>query len=294
MLDFRRIQLEDKCLISNILKSSTNMASDSAFGTMFIWSEAYNLEICEYNNFLFRRYGEKKNAYSFPIGNGNLKTALSKLFSEFYDQEGFSLTGLTLNMVEKLNEFFPSEFYFRETPNKSDYIYRVSDLSLLAGRKYHSKRNSIANFEKKYNWKYATLTDKNISDCKKILSLWIERKKGILHSSENETYALKKTFDNYNDLNFVGGIIKVDEIPVAFTIGEKINQNVFVVHFEKADPNYQGLYAVINREFVKNELYGKYVYVNREEDLGIAGLRKAKLSYHPEIILSRFDAFPQK
>lgn len=293
MLDFRLIRLEDKSCMSSILKSSMNMASDAAFGTMFIWSEAYNLEICRYNNFLFRRYGEKKNAYSFPMGNGDLKAALDLLFSEFYNQDGFFLTGLTKAMIEKLDELFPGKFYFTETPDKSDYIYKTSDLSLLKGRKYHGKRNNIANFEKKYNWKYEAITDKNIDDCKKIFDLWSERKK-MEYDNSKESWALKKTFDNYKNLNFIGGVIKVDEGPVAFTIGEEINEKVFVVHFEKADSDYQGSYAIINREFVKNEIYGKYIYVNREEDLGIAGLRKAKLSYHPEIILSRFDAIPKK
>lgn len=293
MLNFRRIQIDDKNWISEILKNSSNMGCDNAFGTMFVWSDAYNLEICCENGFLFRRYGEKLNAYSFPIGNGNVKNALDLLFCEFYSQEGFHLIGLTEYMTHQINRLFPDKFFFVEKRDQADYIYKTENLAFLSGKKYHGKRNHISKFEKKYQWKYEKVTKQNIEDCLEIFKQWSKSDRRLTYDTSKEKNAIDKAFQNFEVLEFVGGLIKVEEKPVAFDIGEKINKDIFVIHFEKASTEFDGAYAIINKEFAKNEILD-YKYVNREEDLGIEGLRKSKLSYHPEIILSRFDAFPKK
>ncbi len=292
MLNFRRIQIDDKNWISEILKDSSNIGSDNAFGTMFVWSDVYNLEICRKDGFLFRRYGKELNAYSFPIGSGDVKNALDLLFGEFYNQKGFHLIGLTEHMVHQINKFFPDKFFFVERRDLADYIYKTESLAFLSGKKYHAKRNHVSKFEKKYNWKYERVTKENLEECLNVFRKW--SKSGRLSTSDvvRERNAMDKAFQNFEVLEFVGGLIKVEGEPIAFDIGERINKEVFVIHFEKADTEFDGAYAIINREFVKNEILN-YKYVNREEDLGIDGLRKAKLSYHPEIILSRADAFPK-
>ena len=104
-----------------------------------------------------------------------------------------------------------------------------------------------------------------------------------------EETAIKRAFDNYSQLGFVGGLIRVDGEVVAFTLGEEMTQDCFCVHFEKAYADMRGAYAILNREFVRNELQD-YYFVNREEDMGIEGLRKAKMSYHPCMISEIFDA----
>ena len=295
MLNFREIKLDDKKWIDEVLKSSEYMSSDNAFGTMFIWSNGYNLEICREDGFLFRRYGKEHKSYAFPLGKGNIKSAFDLIISnEFEKNKEFRLIGITNTMKEQIEELCPGKFEFFLTDEYSEYIYNVDDLAYLAGRKYHSKRNHVAKFEKLYDWSYEKVSNENIADCKKVFDDWCKRSKQCSENKENdEVCALLKTFNNFEKLGFVGGLIKVDGVPVAFDIGEKISDDVFVVHFEKANSDYQGSYAIINREFVKNELMS-YKYVNREEDLGIEGLRKAKHSYHPEILLKKFDAIMRK
>lgn len=295
MLSFRKIKLDDKKWIDEILKSSDFMSSDNAFGTMFVWSNVYNLEICCEDGILFRRYGKENKSYAFPIGAGNIKSSINLIASaEFEKNEDFKLVGITQRMKEQLEKMYPDKFEFFLTEEYSEYVYNVSDLAYLEGKKYHSKRNHVAKFEKLYNWSYEEVSNENIADCKKIADDWCKKSKYCSENGGNDEFcALSKTFNNFEKLDFVGGLIKVDGMPVAFEIGEKINNDVFVVHFEKANSDYQGAYAIINREFVKNELMS-YKYVNREEDLGIEGLRKAKRSYHPEILLKKFDAVMRK
>ncbi len=159
-------------------------------------------------------------------------------------------------------------------------------MASLSGKKYHGKRNHITNFKKNHpDWSFETIDSSNINECIALHSNWINT-----HEDDSdysfEFEAVLTAFENYDKLGFVGGILKVDGKAIAYTMGERHSEELFVTHFEKAPPEIQGAYPIINQEFTKNCLMD-YQFVNREEDLGLEGLRKAKQSYNPEILLKK-------
>ncbi len=291
MLDFKVPAIEDKDWAEPILKSSGCFGADCAFGTLFIWSDAYDTKICRYENFLIKLHGKDQKYYSFPVGNGDLKTALT-LIGQDASERGIPLqfAGLTQKMMEKIEEFMPDKFSYHPVREIADYIYNVSDLSELCGKKYHSKRNHISKFDRLYEWAYEEISQETIASCKEFINVWFnENSQAKEEGIEKERAAIEKAFSNYDELGFKGGMIKVSGEIAALTIGEEINSQVFLTHFEKALLSYTGAYTIVNREFAKESL-SSYQYVNREEDMGIEGLRKAKMSYHPVILLEKYSA----
>lgn len=290
MLTFKIPEINDKEWIVPILKESGCIGADCAFGTMFIWQEAYKIKVLKYKDFLLKTFGDEP-IYSFPVGCGDIKDALNTIIKDSKEKGiPFKMMGVTEYLSKQLEEIMPGAFEFKEERDIADYIYNSTDLALLKGKKYHGKRNHIAKFEREYNWEYEEISSKNIDDCKDFCQKWFdENKDQKLESIELEKIALKKSFDNYNALDFFGGIIKVDNNIVALTMGEEINKDVFLTHFEKALTSYNGSYSIINREFA-SRLKNNYLYINREEDMGIEGLRKAKLSYCPSTLLKKFIA----
>lgn len=287
MLDFRAPRLEDQAWAAPILRDSGYIGSDGAFGTLFIWRGIYDCTICQWNGFLFRRFG---GAYALPLGQGDLKQAVEALRADAEERgEAFLLTGVSEQGVKQLEALFPGEFHFEADRNTADYVYNSADLAALPGKRYHGKRNHISKFERLYTWTYERLGEENLADCKALAKEWcVQYGCSEENGLDKENCALKETFQHYQALGFVGGMIRVEGKPVAFTIGEAINDQAFVVHFEKALSDFTGSYTIINREFVARELSG-YQYVNREEDMGLEGLRKAKLSYHPAILLEKYN-----
>lgn len=288
MLEYHIPQLSDQTWAVPILRRSGYLGSDGAFGTIFVWREVYHSQICRYQDFLLRKYGD---FYTIPLGEGDLVNALDVMRQDAA-QKGipFALTGLTKDEVNRLEELLPGRFAYQEDRNAADYIYHSEDLIRLAGKKYHGKRNHISKFKRLYSWNYEELGKENMEECMALAREWcVQYGCSEENGLDKEACALRETFEHFDQLGFVGGMIRVEGKPVAFTIGEEINEEAFVVHFEKALSDYTGSYTIINREFAAYSLSG-YRYINREEDLGLEGLRKAKLSYHPALLLERFNA----
>ncbi|MEG1436658.1 MAG: phosphatidylglycerol lysyltransferase domain-containing protein, partial [Oscillospiraceae bacterium] len=160
----------------------------------------------------------------------------------------------------------------------------------LPGKKFHSKRNHISNFEKTYDWSYEEINKENMQECIEMNRKWeAENKMRNPDGMNKEELAIIRAFDNFDELGFKGGLIRANGEVVAYTMGERLNDNTFCTHIEKAFADIRGAYPIINREFAKNTLT-EYEFVNREEDMGIEGLRKAKLSYNPVYLVSKYRA----
>lgn len=292
MLDFKYPTLEDRKWIQPILSAAGYMGSENAFGTLFIWSDTYHSKVCRYNDSILLCSGEHSHTYNFPIGKENLADTLSVLIENSREKNmKFKMWGMTQAEIALMEEVMPNTFEYEFDRNGSDYLYSTEDLIQLAGRKYHGKRNHLAKFKRTYSYTYEDVTMQNLSDCIQVAKEWCIANGGC--NSENgldrEGCALRRAFENYEALCLSGGLIRIDGKPVAFTIGEEINPKVFLLHFEKALDGYDGLYAAINHEFAERHLAG-YEYVNREEDMGMEGLRKAKLSYYPAFLLQKYSA----
>ncbi|HKM33434.1 MAG TPA: phosphatidylglycerol lysyltransferase domain-containing protein [Lachnospiraceae bacterium] len=292
-MEFREIQLEDALWITPLLKKSSYQGCDYTFGNLFIWKDLYKQQVALNGGMLCTRSqkpGTGEYQYLYPAGDGDLQEAL-----EFMRRDAkkmgvpFLLRGFTKTEAQLLTDLYPGVFQIESTRSEWDYLYPVKDLSTLAGKKFHGKRNHIARFEDGNDWKYETLTSENKKECQSMFDTWYEE-----HANKGNTGALfdkdvvKNAFRYFNQLQFTGGILYRSSKVVGFTIGEPINKDTYAVHIEKAFFEVQGAYAVINREYVRHEMQD-YQYVNREEDDGLEGLRKAKESYHP-IMLEKFVA----
>ena len=291
-LIFKTATMDDKIWIKEIFSNFFSLGSESSFGGIFIWGDVYGLKVCRYKDFLLRKFAENdKDYFLFPAGNGDLEACLNTLI-EYSRKSGGKITfiGLTKNNLEQIENIFPEKFEFLEERDKEDYIYNAYDLINLKGRKYHSKRNHISKFNRLYEWQFEEISELNIEACKDFCNKWfLENEDDKRSDIVFEKMAIKKALDNYKELELVGGVIKVEGKIVSLTCGEKINKYTFDIRFEKALKSYEGAYAVINNEFAKRYL-NNFSYINREEDLGIPGLRKVKLSYHPAALLKRYRA----
>jgi len=172
--------------------------------------------------------------------------------------------------------------------DQSDYIYLTEDLVKLEGRKYHRKRNHIKQFKEKYSYQYIPLASEWISECLRLETAWCdlrhcETTPGLL----NESLAIKEALTDFQSLGMKGGAILINGKVEAFTLGEPLNGDTVVIHIEKANPSYEGLYTLINQAFLEKQWSG-YTYVNREQDLGEEGLRKAKESYFPHHMVNKY------
>ena len=293
MLDFKKPEITDKQWVNDCLAHANSMNCEYTFGNLFIWSSAYSTEICRYKDFLICRWGKDDDInYSLPLGEGDFTDAVSAII-EYAKSNGETpvIYGITEGYLGLMQEAFTGKFTYKYDEGNNDYIYSTEKMASLSGKKYHGKRNHITNFKKNNpDWSFEKISKDNIDECLALHSKWIENKDPDDEDYSWEFDAVKKAFEYFDELDMVGGLIRVNGEVIAYTLGEpQMNGHCFVSHFEKAPADMIGAYPIINQEFTKNCLM-QYEYVNREEDLGIEGLRKAKQSYHPEIWLEKCTA----
>ncbi len=228
-------------------------------------------------------------AYLLPVcgDEEQFRFALDCLKQES-EQEGYPLMimGLAPDCREHLNSSYPETFRFLNDRASCDYLYLREKLASLSGKKLQSKRNHVNKFEKLYS-DYTTepVSSANINECLALERAWLgasEEKDG----ESDEYIMIKRLLSNFEALGLEGLAIRVGTKLVAFTVGSPINQNTFGVHIEKALTEYEGAFAMINRSFARL-IPEQYTYINREEDLGLEGLRKSKLSYRPALLLEK-------
>lgn len=293
MLEFKKPEITDKQWVNDCLVHANSMNCEYTFGNLFIWSSAYSTEICRYKDFLICRWGKDDDInYSLPLGEGDFTDAVSAII-EYAKSNGETpvIYGITEGYLGLMQEAFTGKFTYKYDEGNNDYIYSTEKMASLSGKKYHGKRNHITNFKKNNpDWSFEKISKDNINECLALHSKWIENKDPDDEDYSWEFEAVKKAFEYFDELDMVGGLIRVNGEVIAYTLGEpQMNGHCFVSHFEKAPADMIGAYPIINQEFTKNCLM-QYEYVNREEDLGIEGLRKAKQSYHPEIWLEKCTA----
>lgn len=291
-ISFRKPELSDKELITSYLKKYPSRSCDRTFANILLWSVHYHVDFAEYKNTLIFRDREAQSSYAFPMGKDeDVKSAIGELM-EAAKGEGreFSLYEITEENLEKLENWFPGTFEIVYDRDAADYVYEAEALATLAGKKLHGKRNHINKFKSNFEnrWSYEPLSEHNQTECLKMADEWC-RQNGCHEDEEkqSELCVAKNSIRLYKELELTGGVLRVDGEIVAFTLGEEVNEDTFVVHIEKAFADVDGAYPMINQQFVQHEIYGKYIYVNREEDMGIEGLRKAKLSYKPAFLVEK-------
>lgn len=290
MLEFRQIDISDRQWVNELLRKSDFMGCEYSFANNMAWRRLSNSTISRYKDFyLIKAENENYTSISFPAGEGDYKELFSVL-KEYALSNGkpLAVTGVTETGLKIFNDIFGSDSYNSVLADGSgDYIYLADDLINLKGKKYHKKRNHLSKING-YDWKFYPMTEAFYDECIEFSAVNYNSKNGYDdESSIAEQYAIHTYFTYFNELELKGGVITVEGKVRAFTIGERLNSNTFCVHIEKADASVEGLYPAINREFAEYAASG-FKYINREEDLGIEGLRKAKRSYNPVFILDKY------
>lgn len=307
-MELKKPEFDDRTILKPYFENSS--IRDCAFctGNAILWSLSYHVKYCIIDKMLVFITEEEghPSSFTFPIGRErNFGSDLDNpiyleesriVFDQichFFKEHGqpVVLHCVTPELFQIIDTWYPGIYEYNLSRNSYDYIYTVEKLTKLSGQKLHGKRNHINHFLKEYpDYIYEDVTEKNISDCLQVAHEWMIRHKEIFpeHASEYEYeyQIISDSLSHMREMNISGGLIKIQDTPIAFTLGEPLSQDTFDIHFEKADENIQGAYPMINREFVSRHLQ-EYTYVNREEDLGLPGLRQSKLSYVPDILYEK-------
>lgn len=295
-IKFHDITMADKAWMDAKFAEDEQEACEYTFANNYIWRKVYQVEVAEaYGCLMIRFMEDGMHCYSYPVGAGDKKAAIEELLFQC-KKAGNPLCMSPVSEKERarLLEWFPGIFLIEGDRDDYDYVYSREKLATLAGKKLHGKRNHIARFKDDNDWSYEPMNGENLEECRSMTYMWTQmRAEKWNEEMEEEVMVLHEAFDHLEELGLVGGVLRKEGQIVAFSIGERLNSNTFVVHFEKAFPEMQGAYPMINQQFVQHACEG-YEYINREEDTGDAGLRKAKLSYYPEILLTKYVARESK
>lgn len=293
MIQFKELGLSDKSVIESFTMKSKRMSCDISFSNLCSWKFQNNIHWAVVGGFLvFKFYNDDKPCYMMPIGEGDFVEVILLLEDDAQKQNmPFYISGISDEVKNRLEEVMPGKFKFRMNRDYFDYVYLRTDLATLMGAKLKAKRNHVNKFCKNYSYEYREITPELISQCLLLENEWCKRK----NCSEDEALTDERksiiySLNHYRELGLYGGALFADGQMVAFAYGCPINDSVFDINVEKADSDIDGAYAMINHEFAKH-IPEQYIYINREEDLGIEGLRKAKLSYHPVMMLEKGVAY---
>lgn len=298
MINFKQIQLSDKSKIDACLETNTYRSCDFSFTNMIAWNAKFKTQFDIKNKTLFLRFNEidGNTYYMMPIGPMPIKAAIEEIIADAKTCNiPFLMKGVTSEMWEAINKAMPDKFDYFHERNNYEYIYLSEKLISLSGKKLQSKRNHVNRFiTDNPDWQYFPLTTSDqLAECVFMLDEWENIQDDKDKSLRYDYIATKLMLEYFDELQLKGGAIRVNGKIVAFTVGERLTDDTFVVHVEKAFADINGAYTIINREFIKNEA-SEFKYINREEDMGLESLRKAKLSYQPEILLEEGFLIPKK
>ncbi len=294
MLSFKRISIEDKRELTEVLFNSPDRGCEYTFGNLYIWGGVYRTEYARTGGYYIIRHEDEDHAFLFPVeaqnsGDAGLKAAVDEmlLYCEA-ENKTFKIIAATKSDCDRLAVLYPDRFRFEVTRDYAEYVYNSNDLISLSGKKYHSKRNHLSRFiNENSDWEFHEITRDNIDSVQAMNDSWYRENFDGNETLREDEAAAVAAFDSFFELGFKGGFVTAREKVIAFAMGEAINPDVFCVHLEKADYSFEGAYAIINREFSAH-FCGEYKYINREDDMGDEGLRKAKLSYYPAQITEKY------
>ena len=285
----KEITIKEKELFNSFFEKEKRISQEICFSNLYMWKAGYNMRYDIVDGFLviFAGYDPIGEYFHFPIGEGDKRQVLLKLDEYMLEKHGsYSVRKLLKEDAAELERLMPGKFKMEENREFFDYVYSVKDLISLKGKKYHAKKNHLNSFINSRDYQYHRVTTENIKICEDCALSWIRERNS--DPDMEEYIAAQAMFEKYFELGLTGAFLTVDGKIAALTVGEN-NFGTVIIHVEKADPEIKGAYAAINKLFLENE-FPDAKYVNREEDLGIEGLRKAKLSYNPAILLEKITA----
>ena len=298
MMKFKPVEKSDKPIFDKFYKARYYENGQYTFTNLYVWRKFLSTQWSVKNDVLYTLVNfENKVSMLQPLGSQDkMQEAIANIIEFFETNEKdkeLSLLDIDKNFVEELEKFPDAKFDIKANRDAFDYVYFAEDLIKLAGKKYNLKKTPLNGFHRNYpEAKYLPITEELIPKCREEAIRWNESRAAQFKDDsifEVELETINEAFDNFFDFNLKGGAIELDGRVIAFTVGEQLNADTAVVHIEKAERDIRGSYAAINQGFVANE-WSEMKYINREEDMGIEGLRKAKESYNPCKMIEQFNA----
>jgi len=278
--EFKAVGIEDKPIIAEIIRAHPSAACEINFTNIFIWRrfESSRYTLIRGNLCVLCEPPNEPPYFLQPVGAADLEATVRDC----------------LEVAPRLSRV-PEDFVLRHCgglrskadPDNFDYVYRTGDLIQLRGKKYDGKRNRIRKFEKSHPFRYLRLTSGLMNGCRGLFEDWFKGKSNGDPAIHAEKEAILEALAGFEVLGLKGGAVEIDGKIVAFSVGEELTPDTAVIHIEIADPELPGLAQLINREFVRNE-WSSFEFVNREQDVGIPGLRRAKVSYYPHHLVKKY------
>lgn len=294
MLEWLEPEIKYGSRVREITCKAGCMGSDCSFANIYLLRNKYHTQMSFFKDFLIRRYSGMgaRLGYTFPIGEGDVGKAVSEIEQDAAcRKEKVRWAFVTEEQKSILEQLRPGKYMFSTDCADSDYVYLQSELAALSGRAFHKKKNHVSRFLRLHeDGRYEEIGCNNWDDARYVADCWYEKRTDKSDKSLDMEYeAIREALNYMNELELSGGIIYVNNVPVAMTVASLISDGVCDIHFEKVIEEYanDGGYAYINNMFAKR-LSG-VEYINREEDMGIEGLRKAKESYRPRIMLKKYS-----
>ena len=293
---FRPVELEDRAPLEDTFRGMQPEVSELNFTNIFMFQNVhdYMLSTLNGNTLVLAKSYSGETYFLPPIGEKNIPATMEAMFGYLGGQGLKPAICLAWHAFMERHVFGNESFSFVTDDGDSDYLYMAEDLKTLAGRKFHDKKNLVNRFLRKHEHEYRTLTEEMVPQAKDLVERWCREKCTVESPSTfGETEATMLALGNLNNLSTKGGVVVIKGRVEALSLGEELNRETVVVHVEKANSAFEGLYQFISSEFLKREFPG-YKYVNREQDLGEPNLRKSKLSYNHIRLVEKYRVWPKE
>ncbi len=300
MIDFKTPELSDRPWVDELFFAKNNRGCEYSFTNLFCWKNAYHQEVARVNDYVVQRLsGSIGDCYPFPVGRGPLKPVLDAIAADARERgDDLKLICVTPADIELLESIYPGCFTYTSDRFGFDYLYHINRLADLGGKKLHGKRNHIRRFEENHpDWTAEDITSENLPECLAMDMEWYRLSRGresdaAADSLDADGVAVRLAIQHFTELALEGVLIRAGGRVVAFSMGRQQSEDTFDINFEKAFSNIQGAYPIVNREFARRirSRHPEILYLNREDDMGIEGLRKAKESYYPDLMVEKHSA----
>ena len=290
-LNFEPVELNHADMLKAAFSSQKYRTSSFTVGSAIMWQKIYNIRVCEAFGcvILSADYPLEGKCYSIPVG-GDVKAAINTVYDECKNSgEKCIFSDVPEDGLELLKEIFGEKRLKISTDDGwSDYLYNASDLITYSGKKFNGQRNHVNRFNRLYpDAVFEPLTRENFDEAYEFLENYILQNGTTSESGELEGCAAIRLMKRYFDLNLCGAVLKANNKIISLSIGEKVGDTLFV-HVEKGLIEFSGVYQVMVQKFAETYA-GDLLFINREEDDGVEGLRKSKLSYHPIGLLNKYS-----
>lgn len=291
MIEFQKLRLSDREWIEPILQNAGERGCEFSFSNLFCWGRQ-RAALCHNHLVMFSQFN-RRTVYPYPIGTGDKKPVLDAIIADARERGiPCRITGMVGKEAEELERMYPGRFRIHWDRDGFNYVYNICDLADLKGRKYQRKRNHIHKFSAGFpGWQVEPVSRENLPAVQQMVEHWYAQRQeqdpaGDYHM---ERSAITKALQHFEALGMEGLVLLHDGKILAMTLGSFLSKEIFDVNYEKALAHADGAYTAINNSFARylRDKYPGLRYLNREEDMGLEGLRKAKLSYCPDHMVEK-------